>query len=198
MTDAERARLVPALQQTALAQKGLVGFLFGGKKAAAKSVEGEQTVTVVSLDVVGARALMKANAQPGDLPAWLLALDDAHLLLVASPALPTASDAGSQSAFPHASMTWTIGPQRALLDYAGTGPSLLGSDHKPAMVSAAADKVLQRAWDGVDGHVFAGTLSTCVADLECYVAALPEAPETVPVPGEANALPDETLVEDED
>jgi hypothetical protein len=65
------------------------------------------------------------------------------------------------------------------------------------MVSAAADKVLQRSWERIDGHVFPGTLDTCVDDLERYVAALPQSPQTVPVPGDANGLPDEVCPDDE-
>jgi hypothetical protein len=194
LTNAERERLVPALQQVALAKKGLVGFLFGGKKAAAKSVEGEQVVTVVGLDIVGARMLCKATPQPGGRAAMVLALDEGRLLLVASPVLPTTAG----NAFPHASMTWAIGPERALLEYTGTDQVLPRHMLKPASVSAVADRVLQGSWDLVDGHVFPGTLATCVADLERYVAALPSTPETVPVPGDADALPDEDEATDDD
>jgi hypothetical protein len=64
------------------------------------------------------------------------------------------------------------------------------------MVSATADQTLRRSFELVDGHVFPGTLTTCVEDLERYVQALPSSPEEIPVPGDANALPDEALVDE--
>ena len=148
----------------------------------------ESAVTVVTVEARGARALMKANAQPGEWPAWLLALDEHRLLIVASQALPHACDPRSKSSFPHRCMTWTIGPRGALLDYAADGPQL--EESRPAMVSVGADQVLRRSFELVDGHVFPGTLQSCVEDLERYVRALPTSPDTIHVPGDAIALPD--------
>ena len=116
MTPEERERLLPALQHDVLAKKGLMRWLLGGRRVAARVAATESTVSVVTVEVWGARALMKSNARPGDLPAWLLALEDDHLLVVASQALPTACDPEVKSAFPHKSMTWSIGPEGALLD----------------------------------------------------------------------------------
>lgn len=189
MTHAERERLLPALQHDILAKRGLIRWLFGGRRLATRVAATESAVTVVTVEAWGARALMKANAQPGDLPAWLLALEEDHLLVVASRALPCACDPQSKSAFPHKSMTWSIGPEGALLDYTVRGPEL--KEDRPAMVSAMADQTLRRSFRLIDGHVFPGTLKTCVEDLEQYVRAPPNSPEKVPVPGDAIALPDE-------
>lgn len=196
ITPEERERLVRALQQEALENRGLLRWVLGGKRAAARAAEDGDVVTVVTLDCDGGRALMKCNAQPGDWPAWLLALDDQRLLLVASLALPSGSDPQSETSFPHPRMIWTIGPHRALLDYSGEGPSLLVN--RPARVSEQADRVLHRSFELIDGHVFPGTLRTCVKDLERYVAALPAEPETIPMPGDANGLPDECFPEETD
>jgi hypothetical protein len=193
MTPEERERLLPALQHDLLAKKGLMRWLFGGRRVAARLATTESTVSVVSVEALGARALMKANARPGDLPAWLLALENDRLLVVASQALPTACDPQLKSAFPHKTMTWSIGPAGALLDYTAGGPQL--KQGRPAMVSAMADRTLHRSFELVDGHVFPGTLTTCVVDLERYVQALPSSPEKIPAPGDANALPDEACVD---